>query len=105
MYGRWFLIAFGFGLLVLFIIGLIATAYAPIFAVAIVVLVLVGLWLGAGARRASQVGSEGSAAAQERREAGQGARPSATAEPSGGEGQVGAAHRARITRSGAADSA
>jgi Flp pilus assembly protein TadB len=105
MYGKWFAIAFGFGLLVLFVIGMIATAYAPIFAVAIALLVAVVVIWGMSARRTSQVGSERSAAAQERREAGQSARPSATSAPRGGEGQAGAAHRARVTDSGATGSA
>jgi Flp pilus assembly protein TadB len=102
MYGKWFLFAFGFGLLVLFVIGMIATAYAPIFAVAIALLVAVFLLGGMAARRGSQVGSERSSAAQERREAGQTARPTATAEPRGGEGDAGQAHRAPVTGGGPA---
>jgi hypothetical protein len=100
MYGKWLLFAFGFGLLVLFVIGTIATAYAPIFAVGIVLLVGAFLLAGMASRRGSQVGSERSAAAQERREAGQGARPSANAAPRGGEGEAGQAHRAAVTGGG-----
>jgi high-affinity Fe2+/Pb2+ permease len=100
MYGRWFLAVFAFGLLVLFVVGLIATAFTPIFAVAIALLVLVVLGFGMATRRSSQVGSERSAAAQERREAGQGHRPSASAAPSGGEGQAAEAHQARVTGRG-----
>jgi hypothetical protein len=96
MYGKWFLSVFGFGIAVLLVIGLIATAYAPIFAVALGVLIAAVIIWGLSTRRTSQVGSERSAAAQERREAGQAARPSATSAPSGGEGQVGTAHRARV---------
>jgi hypothetical protein len=96
--------AFGFGLLVLFVIGLVATAFAPIFAVAIAVLVAAMIIFGLSARRTSEVGSERSAARQDRREAGQGHRPSASAAPRGGEGQAAEAHRARITGSGAAGS-
>jgi hypothetical protein len=102
MYGKWFLFAFGFGLLVLFVIGMIATAYAPIFAVGIALLIAVFLLGGMAARRGSQVGSERSTAAQERREAGQGARPSTGAEPRGGEGEAGQAHRAPVTGGGPA---
>jgi hypothetical protein len=105
MYGKWFLFAFGFGIAVLLVIGLIATAYAPIFAVALGVLIAAVIIWALSTRRSSQVGAERSAAAQERREAGQTARPSATSAPSGGEGQVGAAHRARVTGGGAAGSA
>jgi hypothetical protein len=102
MYGKWFLFAFGFGLLVLFVIGMIATAYAPIFAIAIALLVAAFLLAGMATRRASQVGSERSTAAQERREAGQSARPSANASPRGGEGEAGQAHRAAATGGGRA---
>jgi hypothetical protein len=105
MYGKWLVFAFGFGIAVLVVVALIATAYTPIFAVAIAVLVGAMLIWGMATRRSSQVGSERSAAAQERREAGQGARQSATAAPGGGEGQVGEAHRARVTGSGATGSA
>ena len=105
MYGRWLLIVFAFGLMVLLVIGLIATAFTPIFAVAIALLVGVVLVFGMAARRSSQVGSERSAAKQERREAGQGHRPGATGAPAGGEGDAAAAHRARITGPGATGSA
>jgi hypothetical protein len=100
MYGKWFLFAFGFGLLVLFVIGMIATAYAPIFAIGIALVLGAFLLGGMATRRSSQLGSERSAAAQERREAGQSARPSASAEPRGGEGDAGQAHRASVTGSG-----
>jgi membrane protein implicated in regulation of membrane protease activity len=100
MYGRWFLIAFGFGLLVLFVIGMIATAYAPIFAVGIALLIAAFLLAGMATRRGSQVGSERTSAAQERREAGQGARATASASPRGGEGEAGQAHRAPLTGGG-----
>jgi hypothetical protein len=102
MYGRWFFVTFGFGLAVLLVIGLIATAYAPIFAVGIALLIAAAVVWAMATRRTSQVGSERSAAAQERREAGQGARHSASAAPRGGEGDAGQAHRARVTGSGAA---
>ena len=100
MYGRWFLFAFGFGLLVLFVIGMIATAYAPIFAIGIALLIGVFLLAGMATRRSSQVGSERSTAAQERREAGQSARHSASASPRGGEGEAGQAHRAPVSGGG-----
>jgi len=100
MYGKWLLSVVGVVLVVLFIVGMIATAYAPIFAVGIAVVVGIFLFAGMASRRGSQVGSEGAAAAQERREAGQGARPSATASPSGGEGDAGQAHRAAVTGGG-----
>ena len=102
MYGKWFVFVFGFGLLVLFVIGMIATAYAPIFAVGIALLIAAFLLGGMAARRGSQVGSERSTAAQERREAGQAARPSANAAPRGGEGEAGQAHRAPVTGGGRA---
>ena len=102
MYGKWFVFVFGFGLLVLFVIGMIATAYAPIFAVGIALLIAAFLLGGMAARRGSQVGSERSTAAQERREAGQAARPSANAAPRGGEGEAGQAHRVRVTGGGRA---
>ena len=98
MYGKWFLFAFGFALLVLFAIGMIATAYAPIFAVGIVLLVVAFLLGGMATRRSSQIGVERSSAAQERREAGQRSRPSTSAAPRGGEGEAGQAHRAALTR-------
>lgn len=102
MYGRWLLFAFGFVVLVLFVIGMIATAYAPIFAVGIVLLIAAFLLGGMATRRASQVGSERSTAAQERREAGQGSRASASAAPQSGEGEAGQAHRAPVTGGGQA---
>jgi hypothetical protein len=100
MYGRWLLLAFGFGLLVFFVIGMIATAYAPIFAVGIALLIAAFLLGGMAMRRGSQLGSERSSAAQERREAGQAARPSAGAQPRSGEGDAGRAHRAPVTGGG-----
>jgi hypothetical protein len=63
MYGKWLLSVAGVALVVLFIIGMIATAYAPIFAVAIAALLVVVIGAGMASRRSSQVGSERSAAA------------------------------------------
>jgi hypothetical protein len=102
VYGRWFLIAFGFGLVVLFVIGMIATAYAPIFAVGIALVIAVFLVAGMAMRRGSQVGSERTAAAQERLEDGHSARPTASSSPRGGEGETGRAHRAPVTGGGRA---
>jgi hypothetical protein len=102
MYGKWFLRALGFTLIVLFVIGMIATAYAPIFAVGIALVIAAFLLMGMAGRRSSQVGSERSAAAQERREAGQASRPSATAAAQSGEGDAGEAHRAAATGGGTA---
>jgi membrane protein implicated in regulation of membrane protease activity len=100
MYGRWFLYTFGIAALVLFALGLVLTAYVPFFAVAIAFLIAAGVVWGRAARRTSQVGSERSSAAQERREAGQGARPSASPAPRSGEGTAGEAQRARVTGRG-----
>lgn len=102
MYGKWFLTALGFALIVLFVIGMIATAYAPIFAVGIALVIAAFFLMGMVGRRSSQVGSEQSAAAQERREAGQGSRPSANAAAQSGEGDAGEAHRAAATGGGPA---
>jgi len=86
MYGKWFLFAFGGGIVALLVIALIATAYAPIFAVAIAILLALAILVGRAGRRTQQVGSEHHAAAEERRQAGQAARPSADAAPQSGEG-------------------
>jgi hypothetical protein len=86
MYGKWFLFAFGFGIVVLVGIALIATAYAPIFAVVIALLLAVAIVFHRSTQRTRQVGTEHAAAAEERRQAGQPARPSASAAPRSGEG-------------------
>ena len=86
MYGKWFLFAFGLAAVVLLGIGLVAAAWAPIFAAAIALLVILALLFGFSGRRSREVGSEHAAAAEDRREAGQAARPSASAAPQSGEG-------------------
>jgi MFS superfamily sulfate permease-like transporter len=86
MYGKWFLVVFSFGILVLLVIALIAAAYAPIFAVAIAALIAVVFLVARAGQRSRQVGAEHASAAAERREADQAARPSATAAPRSGEG-------------------
>jgi hypothetical protein len=86
MYGKWVTFVFAGCLIVLLGIALIATAYAPIFAVVIALLVAFAIVYGLSTQRTKQVGSEHAAAAQERREADQGGRPSATGAPASGEG-------------------
>jgi cellulose synthase/poly-beta-1,6-N-acetylglucosamine synthase-like glycosyltransferase len=75
---------------VIVIIALLAIAlivsYAPLFALAIALAVVVALVWGFAARRTRQVGSEHATAAEERRDAGAAARPSASAAPQSGEG-------------------
>jgi hypothetical protein len=86
VYGRWLMIVFAGWLVVLLAIALITTAYAPLFAVGIGLVVAFAIVYGLSAQRTRQVGSEHSAAARERREADQGGRPSASAAPASGEG-------------------
>ena len=86
MYGRWFLFAFGIVIVALLAIALIATAYAPIFAVVIALLIAVAFVFHRSTQRTRQVGTEHAAAAEERRQAGQPERPSASAAPQSGEG-------------------
>jgi len=86
MYGKWFLVAFSVWIVVLLAIALITAVYAPIFAVGIGLLVVFAVVYGLSTRRTRQVGSEHAVAAQERRESGQGSRPSASGAPASGEG-------------------
>jgi MFS superfamily sulfate permease-like transporter len=86
VYGRWFSFAFGFAAVVLLGVALIASVYAPIFAVVIALLIALAFILNRATRRTQQLGSEHAAAAEERRQAGQPARPSASAAPHSGEG-------------------
>ena len=86
MYGKWFLFTFGIGILVLLAIALIAAPWVPIIAVAIALVIGAAIWLRQGTKRTQQLGSEHEAAAEDRRQAGQPARPSATAAPHSGEG-------------------
>jgi len=86
MYGKWFLSVFGFGILVLLVIALLAAPWVPILAVAIALVIGGAIWMRQGTKRTQQLGSEHAAAARDRREAGQPARPSATAAPHSGEG-------------------
>jgi membrane protein implicated in regulation of membrane protease activity len=95
MYGKWFLTVSGLGALILLIVGLMTT-FAALLAVAI------GLLLGSvavyvlAARRRRQVGREHAAGTEDRRQAGQTARPGASGAPRSGEGYAEAAHRARL---------
>ena len=102
MYGKWFLFAFGFAAVALLAIALIATAYAPIFAVAIALLVAIVVLIGRAGSRTEQVGSEPEVAAEERRQAGQTQRETAGAGPASGEGQAAQAQRAARTTGGPA---
>jgi len=98
MYGKWFGFAFGLIAVVVLLIGLIAAAYAPIFAAGIALLLGLAFIFGLSTKRTSQVGEEHGASAQERREAGQSQRSSASARPAAGEGQAAASQRAARTR-------
>ena len=95
MYGKWFLMVFGFGAAILLVVALMA-AFPALLAVAI------GLLLGSlavyafAARRSARVGGEHGAVAEERRQAGQTARSSASGAPAAGEGDAEAAHRVRV---------
>jgi uncharacterized protein (DUF58 family) len=84
MYGKWFLLAFSVGIIILFSIAL--TPFVAVFAVALGLLLAAAVVVGRAGRRSQQVGSEHGAAAEERRQAGQEARPSASAAPRSGEG-------------------
>jgi hypothetical protein len=86
MYGTWFVSVLAIGMVVLLAIALAAGAFAPLLAAGIALVVGVVLLIGASARRSSQVGAEHATAAEERRQAGQGDRPSASAAPRSGEG-------------------
>jgi membrane protein implicated in regulation of membrane protease activity len=98
MYGKWFLAVFGLGAAILLIVGLM-TAFAALLAVAIgLFLAFIAVWAFA-ARRTRQVGSEQATSSEERRQAGQTGRPAASGAPVSGEGDAGAAHRARLGRS------
>jgi flagellar biosynthesis component FlhA len=95
MYGKWFLTVFAFGAAILLIVGLM-TAFPALAAVAIGGLLgFIVLWVLA-ARRTRQVGAEHATIAEEQRQAGQNGRPSASGAPRSGEGDAGAAHRARL---------
>jgi hypothetical protein len=83
---------------ILLVIGLIFATFAPIFAAGIALLLGIAFIFGMSSKRTSQVGDEHGAAAQERREAGQTQRSSASARPAAGEGQAAAGHRAARTR-------
>ena len=95
MYGKWFLMVFGFGAAILLVVALMA-AFPALLAVAI------GLFVGSlaiyafAARRSAKVGGEHEAVAEERRQAGQTARPRASGAPRSGEGDAEAAHRVRV---------
>jgi hypothetical protein len=95
VYGKWLGAVFGVIAVILFAIGLIASAYAPFFAVAIALLIGMVIVFGIATRRTAQVGSEHAATAEEQRQAGQPQRASAA--PAGGEGQAAEAHRAART--------
>jgi hypothetical protein len=92
MYGTWLPISLSFVAVILLIVGLIA--YAPIIAVAIALVIAVGILWGLARRRTRQVGAEHAAAADERRSAGRGVRPSADGAPVSGEGGAAEAQRA-----------
>jgi flagellar biosynthesis component FlhA len=95
MYGKWFLTVFAFGAAILLIVGLM-TAFAALVAVAIGLLLgFIALWVLA-ARRTRQVGAEHATTAEERRDAGQTERPSASGAPRSGEGDAGSVQRARL---------
>jgi hypothetical protein len=95
VYGKWFLTVFGFGAAILLIVGLM-TAFAALVAVAIGLLLILMAVGVLAARRTRQVGAEGSTGSEERRGTGQSAAPSASGAPRSGEGDAGAAHRARL---------
>jgi hypothetical protein len=99
VYGTWFLIVVSFFLVVFLAIGLIV--WAPIIiAVAIALVVIAGVVWSRSRRRTQQVGAEHAAAAQERRDAGQIERPSASGAPVSGEGGAAEAQRARLGAGG-----
>jgi flagellar biosynthesis component FlhA len=95
MYGKWFLTVFAFGGAVLLIVGLM-TAFPALAAVAIGLLLGFIVIYALAARRTRQVGAEHATAAEERRDAGQAGRPSASGAPRSGEGDAGAAQRVRL---------
>ena len=95
MYGKWFLTVFGLGAGILLIVGLMAS-FAALIAVGIGLVVGFVILYALSARRSRQVGGERATAAEERREAGQTERPTASGAPRAGEGDAGAAHRARV---------
>jgi Flp pilus assembly protein TadB len=99
VYGTWFLIVVSFFLVVFLAIGLIV--WAPIIiAVVIALVVIAGVVWSRSRRRTQQVGSEHAAAAQERRDADQIERPSASGAPASGEGGAAEAQRARLSAGG-----
>jgi hypothetical protein len=99
VYGTWFLIVLSFFVVVFLAIGLIV--WAPIIiAVAIALVVIAAIVWRQSRRRTQQVGGEHAAAAQERRDAGQPGRPSASGAPVSGEGGAAEAQRARLREGG-----
>jgi hypothetical protein len=99
VYGTWLLIVLSFVLVVFLAIGLIV--WAPIIiAVAIALIVIAGVVWSQSRRRTQQVGAEHAVAAEERREAGQTSRPSASGAPVSGEGGAAEAQRARLREGG-----
>jgi membrane protein implicated in regulation of membrane protease activity len=95
MYGKWFLAVFGLGALLLLIVALM-TAFPALLAVVIGLLVGSIAVYSFSARRTRQVGGEHETATEERRQAGQTGRPSASGAPAAGEGDAEAAHQARL---------
>jgi hypothetical protein len=96
MYGKWFTTVMAIGGVVLLVVGLM-TAFAALIAVGIAAVAAAVFLYASAARRGSQVGGERRAAADERRRAGQHGRPTASAAPRAGEGDVDAAHSVRTT--------
>jgi predicted lipid-binding transport protein (Tim44 family) len=86
MYGKWFMWTAGVIFVVLLAIGLIAVPWVAIFAVVIAFLIALAFLFSRASQRRQQLGSEHAAAAEDRRQAGQPARPSASAAPRSGEG-------------------
>jgi membrane protein implicated in regulation of membrane protease activity len=96
VYGTWFLTILSVVAVILLIVGLIA--YAPIIAVAIALVIAVGILWGLARRRTQQMGAEHATAARERRAAGQEGRPTASGAPASGEGGAAEAQRAARLR-------
>jgi Flp pilus assembly protein TadB len=99
VYGTWFMIVLSFVVLVFLAVGLIV--WAPIIiAVAIAAIVVAGVVWSRSRSRTQQLGSEHASAAQDRRDAGQTQRPSASGAPVSGEGGAADAQRARLREGG-----
>jgi membrane protein implicated in regulation of membrane protease activity len=96
MHGKWFLGVFGFGALILLIVGL-SVAFSAIAAAAIAFLLIVVLLIAFSVRRGSQVGSEHAAAAADRRRSDHVPSPRQQGAPRSGEGGAEEASNVRLT--------